>query len=246
MGRTVDLNSDVGEGFGAWPGGPDAELLGVVTSANVACGFHAGDPTIMRAHVRGGGGQRRGHRRTGQLSGSRRVRPAVHRHGAGRADRRRALPARRARRVRPCRRRPGGVRQAARRAVQRDRPPPRCRPPPWCGRSSSGTPRCRSSGCPPPRCATRRRSAQRAVRRRGLRRPRLRGGWHAAPAWLAGRAAHRSGGRRGSRRCVWSTVGVDSLCVHSDTPGAVVLAGAVRAALADAGVALARRSPPVR
>jgi UPF0271 protein len=48
MGRAVDLNSDVGEGFGAWPGGPDAELLEVVTSANVACGFHAGDPSIMR------------------------------------------------------------------------------------------------------------------------------------------------------------------------------------------------------
>src|SRR4051812_14746150 len=49
MGRAVDLNSDVGEGFGAWPGGPDAELLGLITSANVACGFHAGDPSIMRA-----------------------------------------------------------------------------------------------------------------------------------------------------------------------------------------------------
>jgi 5-oxoprolinase (ATP-hydrolysing) subunit A len=45
---TVDLNSDVGEGFGVWVGGPDDELLGVVTSANVACGFHAGDPTIIR------------------------------------------------------------------------------------------------------------------------------------------------------------------------------------------------------
>ncbi|MEO5901706.1 MAG: 5-oxoprolinase subunit PxpA [Ilumatobacteraceae bacterium] len=45
----IDLNSDVGEGFGAWPGGPDAALLTVITSANVACGFHAGDPSIMRA-----------------------------------------------------------------------------------------------------------------------------------------------------------------------------------------------------
>ncbi len=44
----VDLNSDVGEGFGAWPGGPDDELLGLITSANVACGFHAGDPSIIR------------------------------------------------------------------------------------------------------------------------------------------------------------------------------------------------------
>ncbi len=49
MAATVDLNSDVGEGFGVWPGGPDEELLSIVTSANVACGFHAGDPSIMRA-----------------------------------------------------------------------------------------------------------------------------------------------------------------------------------------------------
>ncbi|QFU94163.1 LamB/YcsF family protein [Amycolatopsis sp. YIM 10] len=46
---TVDLNSDLGEGFGIWSLGDDEALLDVVTSANVACGFHAGDPTIMRA-----------------------------------------------------------------------------------------------------------------------------------------------------------------------------------------------------
>jgi 5-oxoprolinase (ATP-hydrolysing) subunit A len=48
MGRSVDLNSDVGEGYGAWPGGPDRELMNIITSANIACGFHAGDPSIMR------------------------------------------------------------------------------------------------------------------------------------------------------------------------------------------------------
>ena len=47
-GRTVDLNSDLGEGFGQWTLGDDDALLGVVTSANVACGFHAGDASIMR------------------------------------------------------------------------------------------------------------------------------------------------------------------------------------------------------
>ena len=46
--RSVDLNSDVGEGYGAWPGGPDRELMKIITSANIACGFHAGDPSIMR------------------------------------------------------------------------------------------------------------------------------------------------------------------------------------------------------
>jgi 5-oxoprolinase (ATP-hydrolysing) subunit A len=44
----IDLNSDLGEGFGAWTMGDDAAILEVVTSANVACGFHAGDATIMR------------------------------------------------------------------------------------------------------------------------------------------------------------------------------------------------------
>jgi UPF0271 protein len=44
----VDLNCDVGEGFGSWTMGPDAELMQLVTSANVACGFHAGDPSWMR------------------------------------------------------------------------------------------------------------------------------------------------------------------------------------------------------
>ena len=44
---TVDLNSDLGEGFGAWACGDDAAMLDIVTTANVACGFHAGDPDVM-------------------------------------------------------------------------------------------------------------------------------------------------------------------------------------------------------
>ena len=44
----VDLNSDLGEGFGQWTLGDDDALLGVVTSANVACGFHASDASIMQ------------------------------------------------------------------------------------------------------------------------------------------------------------------------------------------------------
>ena len=47
-GRVIDLNADLGEGFGRWSLGDDAALLEVITSANVACGFHAGDPLIMR------------------------------------------------------------------------------------------------------------------------------------------------------------------------------------------------------
>jgi UPF0271 protein len=45
---TIDLNADLGEGFGRWSLTDDAALLGVVTSANVACGFHAGDPSTIR------------------------------------------------------------------------------------------------------------------------------------------------------------------------------------------------------
>ena len=44
----MDLNADLGEGFGAWRMGDDEALLDLVTSANVACGFHAGDPVTMR------------------------------------------------------------------------------------------------------------------------------------------------------------------------------------------------------
>ncbi len=43
----IDLNADMGEGFGAYKLGHDEDLLGIVTSANVACGFHGGDATIM-------------------------------------------------------------------------------------------------------------------------------------------------------------------------------------------------------
>ncbi|MDX6433005.1 MAG: 5-oxoprolinase (ATP-hydrolyzing) subunit [Streptosporangiaceae bacterium] len=44
----IDINADLGEGFGVWRLGDDEALLAVVTSANVACGYHAGDPLIMR------------------------------------------------------------------------------------------------------------------------------------------------------------------------------------------------------
>jgi len=54
----IDMNSDLGESLGAWRMGDDATMLGIVSSANVACGFHAGDPagildTLQRAHANG-------------------------------------------------------------------------------------------------------------------------------------------------------------------------------------------------
>jgi 5-oxoprolinase (ATP-hydrolysing) subunit A len=49
--REVDLNCDAGEGFGPWRMGDDEALLDVVTTVSIACGFHAGDPLIMRRTV---------------------------------------------------------------------------------------------------------------------------------------------------------------------------------------------------
>lgn len=47
-GTRIDLNADLGEGFGVWRLGDDEALLDVLSSANVACGFHAGDPLLLR------------------------------------------------------------------------------------------------------------------------------------------------------------------------------------------------------
>jgi len=49
--RRIDLNSDIGESFGAWTLGNDEALLRVITSANIACGMHAGDPGVIRRTV---------------------------------------------------------------------------------------------------------------------------------------------------------------------------------------------------
>ena len=52
MRRSIDLNCDMGESYGAWTMGQDEAVMPLVSSANVACGFHAGDPTVMRRTVR--------------------------------------------------------------------------------------------------------------------------------------------------------------------------------------------------
>jgi UPF0271 protein len=51
MALSIDLNCDMGESFGAWKMGHDEEILPYVSSANIACGYHAGDPATMRATV---------------------------------------------------------------------------------------------------------------------------------------------------------------------------------------------------
>ena len=48
----IDLNADLGESFGPWQMGADESLMTSITSANVACGFHAGDPSVMRRTLR--------------------------------------------------------------------------------------------------------------------------------------------------------------------------------------------------
>ncbi len=50
--RKVDLNCDMGESYGAWKMGADAEVMPYISSANIACGFHAGDPATIRRTVR--------------------------------------------------------------------------------------------------------------------------------------------------------------------------------------------------
>ena len=50
--KKIDLNCDMGESYGAWKMGADAEVMPFITSANIACGFHAGDPATIRNTVR--------------------------------------------------------------------------------------------------------------------------------------------------------------------------------------------------
>ena len=49
--KSIDLNCDMGESYGAWKMGDDAEVMPLISSANIACGFHGGDPATMRKTV---------------------------------------------------------------------------------------------------------------------------------------------------------------------------------------------------
>jgi 5-oxoprolinase (ATP-hydrolysing) subunit A len=49
--RSIDINCDLGEGFGVYQAAPEAEIFPLISSANIACGFHAGDPQVMRRSV---------------------------------------------------------------------------------------------------------------------------------------------------------------------------------------------------
>ena len=51
MKKIIDLNCDVGESFGRWKLGADEAIMPLITSASIACGYHAGDPHVMRSTV---------------------------------------------------------------------------------------------------------------------------------------------------------------------------------------------------
>ena len=247
--RSIDLNSDMGEAFGAYRMGPDADLLRYVTSANIACGFHAGDPRTMDATVAGAtaaGVKIGAHVSYPDLVGFGR------RHIPGK--RRRAhhgcpVPDRGAGGVLPSARHGRPLREGTRGAVQRSG---RRRDPGW--RTGGGGPCLRgravgvddARGSPSVKSLRKGRRPGRAggVRRPGLyvrRPPRLPqggrisdngpdcwwptggGAWH----W-ASRSRPQMGGRY--------NVHADSICVHSDTPGSVALAAALREAIAGAAV----------
>ena len=76
MQRAMDINSDVGESFGNYSFGADSEIIPHLSSVNVACGFHAGDPVHMERTVTSGQGQRRRRRRALGPAGRQRLRPA--------------------------------------------------------------------------------------------------------------------------------------------------------------------------
>ena len=74
----VDLNCDMGESFGRYRLGQDAAMLDVVTSANVACGLHAGDPLVMQRTVAEAAARGVAIGRASQFPGSTRLWAAVH------------------------------------------------------------------------------------------------------------------------------------------------------------------------
>ena len=199
--RTIDLNADLGESFGRWTLGDDEAMLDVVTSANVACGFHAGDPRGAAARLRAGRRARRGRRRAGRLPRPGRLRPPLHRPRPRRPAGRRDLPDRRA-----ARHLRGGrhARCATSSRTARSTTPScttRRRPPRWSRPCAGSTPRCPLLGLPGSVLLRARRGRRAPDRHRGLRRPRLhRRTAPSSPAAEAGRGAARPRDGRRPRR----------------------------------------------
>ena len=144
----MDLNADLGEGFGIWRLGDDDALLDLVTSANVACGFHGGDAVHHAPGLRRRRRARGRRRRPGRLPGPGRLRPPAHRVRLRRPARRGHLPARRAGRASAGRSAPGSATSSRTARSTTRRPATRRRPPPWSPRSAATTTNCRCSARP--------------------------------------------------------------------------------------------------
>ena len=247
--RSVDLNADLGEGFGRWRLGDDEALLDIVTSANVACGFHAGDPSTMHricvAAVRrgvaigaqvgyrdlAGFGRRRIDYEPGELRDD-----ILYQIGALEAFCR--IAGDRVRYVKPhgalyntaaVDEGQAGAVVAAVRAYDRGLPL-LCQPDSVLARQAA------AAGLP----VVGEGFADRGYRPDGTLMPRSEPGavLHDPDAVVARavRMAVEQVVEIGDGRLV--PVPVDSICVHGDTPGAVDLAARVRAALRDAGLAV--------
>ncbi|QHC67428.1 5-oxoprolinase subunit PxpA [Rathayibacter sp. VKM Ac-2759] len=254
MRSAIDLNADLGEGFGVWELGDDEAILGVVSSASIACGFHAGDPSIMLARCRSAG--ERGvsigaHVSYRDLAGfGRREIPVgrdelyadtVYQIGALQAAARAAGT--RVRYVKPH----GALynrivhdelQAEAVAAAVRDTAPEL----PLLGLASSAVERAAASAG---LRFLREAFVDRGYRADGSLVPRGEAGAVLSdPALVASRAVRmvvEGVVAVGTGELV--AVDVDSLCVHGDSPGALAMAEAVRAALADAGVDLAPAVP---
>ena len=92
----IDINCDMGEAYSIYTCGDDEAIMPYITSANVACGFHASDPGVMHATRRARQAARREGRRASLLSGPGRLRQALHEDGPQRVARRHHLSVRRA------------------------------------------------------------------------------------------------------------------------------------------------------
>lgn len=171
---SIDLNCDLGESFGAYTIGMDAEILPYVTSANIACGFHAGDPSVMQKSVllcKKYGVQVGAHPGLPDLQGFGRRRMAIF---PAEAEADVIIPDRCAEGILRRGGRTAAPRQTPRRAVQHGRQ--------GSGAGGSHLPRC--AGCSSRCCAAsslRQRDGQGRKRhrtarcQRGIRRPRLSG-----------------------------------------------------------------------
>ena len=174
MAARIDLNADVGEGFGAWSMGADEALVEHVTSVNVACGFHAGDPCGHRPHRGACRSRRRGDRRSPGYFDLRGFGRREMQLPASEVEADVRLPGRRASGIRARARRAAHPRQAARGALQ---PGGRRRGARAGHRTRGGARRPRARDGGPRRLARHagcRRGRRPALRRRGLRRPGLR------------------------------------------------------------------------